>query len=103
MSAKRHAYRCVALQVPVGGEEVATEVAVVGSPQEFDFEIRSVFATWHPLHRYCTLCVSRHIASIHRRINWQHNSYACTCYWLLNHLTSVKLEVYAHRIVAHLQ
>ena len=44
-SAKRHAERCVALQVPVGGEEVAAEVAVVGSPQEFDFEIRSVFAT----------------------------------------------------------
>lgn len=27
----------------MGGEEAAAEVAVVGSPQQFDFEVRLVF------------------------------------------------------------
>ena len=29
-----------AMQAPVGGEEAAAEVAVVGSPRQFDFDIR---------------------------------------------------------------
>lgn len=30
------------LQVPIGGEEAANEIAVVGAPRKFDFEIRLV-------------------------------------------------------------
>lgn len=29
----------------MGGEDAAVEVTIVGSPQEFDFEIRSGFVT----------------------------------------------------------
>lgn len=28
------------MQVPIGGEEAATELAVIGTPRDFDFEIR---------------------------------------------------------------
>ena len=33
-------YPVIALQVPVGGEEAAAEIAVVGSARQFDFDVR---------------------------------------------------------------
>ena len=32
--------RADVFQVPIGGEEAATELAVVGTPREFDFAVR---------------------------------------------------------------
>lgn len=56
-SAKCHAYDCAALQVPVGGEEAAAEVAVVGSPQQFDFEVRLVFLVCSALYIFYMLII----------------------------------------------
>ena len=92
-SAKRHAYSCAALQVPVGGEEVAAEVAVVGSPHEFDFEIRSVVVTSYPLHSSCTLylCIRRPAISC---IYWLHKPRPCNLLLTAQYSILVKQRIY---------
>ena len=108
--AQRHAYCCYVLQVPVGGEDAAAEVAVVGSPQEFDFKIRSVLCKTqlyqHVILRssWAILCIEQLQGCCPRSCDYSRNmsavkqmGNACfSMYWLLCSYNCCKAQRVVH-------